>query len=138
MGAVRISHGRPAHCLCQRQQSSPRTCFGSQREFAIRAAIGADRGRLIRQAFTESLVLALTGCVLGCGLARIILRVIVGIAPHGIPRLEPGTLGIRSLVFAVGVSVISTLIFGLTPALVAPVAETLVQRGAAGRGLIRQ
>jgi putative ABC transport system permease protein len=110
-----------------------------QREFAVRAAIGAARRRLVRQALTESLVLALSGCVIGCGLALTILRIIVSVAPQGIPRLEQVTVDLRSLVFAVGVSLISSVIFGLAPAFYSPSAETLVQRGAsATRGVIRQ
>jgi predicted permease len=110
-----------------------------RREFAVRSAIGASRGRLIRQALTESLALGSVGGALGCGLTMIILRVIISIGPSGIPRLEQASLDIRSLVFAVGVSLISGLIFGLAPALYSPSPETLVHRGNIGtRGLARQ
>jgi predicted permease len=110
-----------------------------QREFAVRSSIGAGRGRLIRQALTESLVLGFVGGALGCGFAKIILNLIVRIAPEGIPRLDQASLDGRSLVFAVSISVLSGLLFGLAPALRRASAETLMQRGVVGtHGRIRQ
>lgn len=109
-----------------------------QREFAVRAAIGAGRGRLMRQTLTESLMLGLFGGAGGCALAWMLLRTIVRIAPSGIPRLEEASLDIRVLLFALAATIVSGLIFGLIPAVQTPSPETLVGRGVAGtRGLFR-
>jgi predicted permease len=83
-----------------------------QREFAVRAALGASRGRLMRQALTESLLLAATGGVAGCALAAMLLRVFVALAPEGIPRLQQASVDGRVLLFTLGVSLISGVVFG--------------------------
>jgi predicted permease len=96
-----------------------------QREFAIRAAIGAARRRLIRQALTEAIVLSLVGGVAGCGLASVLLRLFVRIAPDGIPRLAQATIDLRVLLFSAIVSLASGIAVGLAPVLKLPEAELL-------------
>ena len=88
-----------------------------QRELAVRAALGASRGRLIGQALSESVLLALSGGALGCALACVLLRVFIAIAPRGLPRLQQAALDPRVLLFTLAVSVACGIIFGLVPAL---------------------
>jgi len=91
-----------------------------RREIAIRAAIGAGRGRLIRQLLTESVLLSLAGGLLGLGLGYFGVRGLLSINPGNIPRIgEQGsgiTLDWRVLVFTLGVSVFTGVLFGLIPA----------------------
>ena len=89
---------------------------GRQREFAIRAALGASAGRLLRQTLAESVMQALAGGALGCGFAYALLRIFVAIAPAGILHLNDATLDSRVLVFTLAVSVISGLFFGIASA----------------------
>jgi predicted permease len=96
-----------------------------QRELAVRLALGASRGRLVRQTLTESLLLAATGGAAGCLVAAALLRIFVAIAPEGIPRLQQATVDLRVLLFTLAVSLASGLVFGLAPALQNPRAETL-------------
>jgi putative ABC transport system permease protein len=87
------------------------------REFAVRAALGAGRARLLRQQLTESLVLAAAGAIAGLIVAGVSLRVIVRVAPSRIPRIEQATLDWRVVLFTLGLGVVSCLVFGLLPAL---------------------
>jgi putative ABC transport system permease protein len=96
-----------------------------QRELAVRLALGASRARLVRQTFTESLLLAVTGGAAGCLLAAALLRIFVTIAPEGIPRLQQATVDLRVLLFTLLLSLASGIVFGLAPALEHPRAETL-------------
>ncbi|MBZ5593866.1 MAG: ABC transporter permease [Acidobacteriia bacterium] len=96
-----------------------------QREFAVRAALGASRGRLMRQTLMESMLLGLTGGAAGCALAFLLLRLFVAIAPEGIPRLNQASVDLRVLLFTLAVSMASSVLFGLAPALQNPRAETL-------------
>ncbi|MGD1097649.1 MAG: ABC transporter permease [Bryobacteraceae bacterium] len=99
--------------------------MGRQRELALRIALGASRVRLMRQALTEALVLGVAGGVIGSALAWALVRVLVGIAPNGIPRLEQASLDGRVLLFTLTASLLAGLIFGLAPATQAPKAESL-------------
>jgi putative ABC transport system permease protein len=112
---------------------------GRQRELAVRAALGATRARLARQTLTESLLLALLGGIAGCALAFALLHVFLSIAPEGIVRLQQASLDFRVLVFCLGVSLISGLLFGVAPALSKPVPESLAGRnaGTTVRGIFR-
>jgi putative ABC transport system permease protein len=87
------------------------------RELAIRAALGAGRGRLIRQLLTESLVLSAGGALLGVGVAYAILRGVRAISPEGIPRLEQASIDWRVLAFTLALALLCSVIFGLVPAL---------------------
>jgi predicted permease len=91
-----------------------------ERELAMRVALGAGRGRLVRQCLTESLVLAVSGGVLGIALAAIGLRPFVAYWPGALPRAEEVGLDWRVLLFALGVSLASGVLFGLAPALRVP------------------
>jgi putative ABC transport system permease protein len=105
---------------------------GRQQERAIRAALGAGRGRLIRQTLVESLPLGLMGGATGCLLAAGLVRVFVAIAPTGIPRLDEASLDPRVLVFTLALSLCSAVFFGLVPALQIPRAEALAGRHVLG------
>jgi predicted permease len=86
------------------------------RELAIRAAIGAGRGRIVRQVLTESLVLAAIGGTTGVVAARWALPSLVAMAPDGVPRLQTANLSGPVLAAAAGLVLLSTIIVGLLPA----------------------
>jgi predicted permease len=88
-----------------------------QRELAVRAAIGAGRGRLARQLLTESFVLSTGGGVLGLALAWALVRATMVMAPGRMPRLESVQIDARVLLFTVLASVVTALLSGLVPAL---------------------
>ncbi|HEY1209432.1 MAG TPA: ABC transporter permease, partial [Terracidiphilus sp.] len=94
---------------------------GRQKEIAIRAAIGAGRGRIVRQLLTESLLLALTGGVLGLALGSWGVRALLTVTPGGLPRvdemaaipaLNPWVAG-----FTVLLSLVTGILFGLAPSI---------------------
>ncbi|HMD32908.1 MAG TPA: ADOP family duplicated permease, partial [Candidatus Acidoferrales bacterium] len=90
---------------------------GRAREFALRAALGATAGRVIRQLLTESVMLGLAGGGLGLLLAAFSMRAILPLLPEGLPRATEIALDWHVLLFAAGASVVTGLIFGLVPAL---------------------
>jgi len=87
-----------------------------QREVAIRTALGADRGRLIRQLFTESAVLAAFSGCLGLVLAVFGIRTLIAFGPPDIPRLNQAGLDAGVLTFTLTVSLFAATLFGLAPA----------------------
>jgi predicted permease len=87
-----------------------------QQELAIRAALGAGWGRIVRDLLTESILLALIGGALGIGLAHEGLRFLVAIGPGNLPRLNEISLDGRALAFTFAISVTSGLLFGFLPA----------------------
>ena len=91
-----------------------------EREVAMRVALGASRGRLVRQCLTESAMLGLSGGLLGVLIAADGIRPFVRMWPGALPRAEEVQLDWRVLLFALGVSLLSGLLFGLAPALRAP------------------
>jgi putative ABC transport system permease protein len=88
-----------------------------QRELAIRAALGADRGRLVRQLLTESVVLGLLGGAAGLMIATLSTDLIQTLAPAELPRLSDITIDRQVLAYVAGASVFTSLLFGLVPAL---------------------
>jgi putative ABC transport system permease protein len=86
-------------------------------ELAIRAAIGAGRGRLFRQLLTESLLLAVAGALVGVLLAYASLESLVALIPLSLPANSPVTINATVLGFAVGATFATALLFGLVPAL---------------------
>ncbi|MBO0859294.1 MAG: ABC transporter permease [Chloracidobacterium sp.] len=88
-----------------------------QKEMAVRAALGAGRLRIIRQLLTESLLLAIAGGALGLSLAFGILKFLLAFAPKEIPRLNAIGIDPWALGFTLLLSVLTGVIFGLTPAL---------------------
>jgi len=86
------------------------------REAAIRTALGASPGRLMRQAFTQALLIALVGGALGVGVAAAGLGALVASAPADIPRLAEVRMDLRVLFFALGITTVAGLVFGLAPA----------------------
>jgi len=91
-----------------------------ERELAVRVALGATRARLVRQCLAESVVLGLSGGALGVLLATFGVRPLVAFWPGDLPRGEEVQLDWHVLLFALAVSVLSGLLFGLAPAVRAP------------------
>jgi predicted permease len=88
-----------------------------QHELSIRAALGAGRMRIARELLIESLLLGLIGGVFAIGVAYAGLRLLVALGPANLPRLSEVALDARSLLFTLGVSIVSGLLFGSIPAL---------------------
>jgi predicted permease len=88
-----------------------------QQELAVRAALGAGRGRIVRSLLVESVMLGLMGGVVGVGLAGAGVRVLAGIGPANLPRLSEISLGTKALGFTVVLSLLSGLLLGLIPSL---------------------
>lgn len=91
-----------------------------QGEFAMRAALGASRRRLIRQSVTETLLLAILGGALGVVVAEAGVRVLVALSPPGLPRVDAIALNAPTLLFAFLLSAAVGLAAGVMPALQAP------------------
>jgi putative ABC transport system permease protein len=90
-----------------------------KREMAVRGALGAARGRLIRQLLTESVILGLGGGIAGILLAYFAVAGLVALAPRDLTRSVQITFDLRIVVFAFLLSLITSIIFGLAPSLVA-------------------
>ena len=88
-----------------------------QGELAVRAALGAGRGRIVRGLLVESLMLGLMGGAIGVGLADAGVRILVATGPTNLPRLSEIFLDSRTIGFTLAVSVFSGFLFGLIPAL---------------------
>lgn len=107
------------------------------KEMAIRTAVGASSGRLIRQLLTESLLLAFLGGGLGLLLASWAIELIVKFGPGNVPRLLDVSVDGRVLLFTIGVSVATGIIFGVAPAIQSSrvnLNESLKESGGRGSG----
>ena len=90
---------------------------GRHREFAIRAALGASQGRIVRQLLTESVLLAMVGGVLGLLLASWGTRAALAVLPSALPRANDLGIDSRVLLFTLAISLVAGILFGLAPAL---------------------
>ncbi|MBV9610901.1 MAG: ABC transporter permease [Acidobacteriaceae bacterium] len=114
---------------------------GRQREIALRAALGAARGRIVRQLLTESATLAIAGGVLGVLVAEGNFRFLRNLIPDDLSRTVSITLDLPVLAFAMLVSLVSTFVFGLAPALQTSkidISESLKEGGRGGIGARRK
>ena len=106
-----------------------------RREIAVRATLGAGRGRIARQMLTESVLLAVLGGILGIGMAVLGIEALAALDPGNLPRLQDISLDGRVLLFALGLSLLTGLLFGVLPALQTARAQPQeVLRQEAGRG----
>ena len=94
-----------------------------KREFATRAALGAGRVQMIRQLLVESLMLSLTGGLIGLGLGFVAVRMLLRINPGDIPRVGYDgsriTVDLHIVLFTLGISILAAVVFGLIPAIAA-------------------
>jgi putative ABC transport system permease protein len=105
------------------------------REFAVRTALGARRGRLVRQFMTEGVLLSLVGGVLGLALARAGVQALIRLYPTSLPRTSEVTVDPAVLAFTLAVSVATGIVFGLAPLMhtrVKGLATALKEGGAKG------
>ncbi len=105
-----------------------------RKEIAIRGALGGGRGRLVRQLLTESFVLAFIGGVTGLLVARFGIRFLVTTGPAFVPRLSTAGLDLSVLMFALGATVVSGMLFGLAPAMRATRVDLQSELRVGGRG----
>jgi putative ABC transport system permease protein len=114
-----------------------------QREIAVRCALGAGRGSVIRQLMTESLVLSIAGGLAGCAVAFVAVPAVLSLIGTSVPRAANAGVDLTVLAFALAASLLSGLIFGVVPATAASrtdLVKTLQQGGQAriyGRDRLR-
>jgi predicted permease len=105
-----------------------------RREIAVRVAVGATRGRIVRQLMTESVLLAVAGGALGLLLAALALDAIRALGSRSVPRLHEIAIDDRVLVFTLALSILSGIVFGLVPALRLSAVDAHGDLKDAGRG----
>jgi predicted permease len=106
-----------------------------KKELAVRAALGAARGRLVRQMVTEATMLALAGGALGLALAQAGMKILARLVPGGLPSTATPAIDARLLLFTLGLSLLTGLIFSVVPAMQAArvsVNDALKQGGRSG------
>jgi predicted permease len=114
--------------------------LGRAREFTLRAALGAGRARVMRQLMTESLVPAICGGIIGILFAEVAIHFVKVFGPANLPRLHEIAIDVRVLVFALGCTLLTGVLFGLAPAIGATganLAESLNQGGQRTAGTAR-
>jgi putative ABC transport system permease protein len=115
-----------------------------RREFAVRAALGASRSRLLRQTMTEGVMLCVAGGMLGLWLARVAVQALIRAYPTSVPRMSEIGIDLSVLLFALGVSMATGVLFGLAPVAQGRINDLVTafkvsgDRGGAGRHHIRR
>ena len=89
---------------------------GRQAEMSLRVALGAERGRLLRQLLAETFVLAVPGGLLGLAIAAAGIRALIAAAPASVPRLREITIDGSVLAFTIGMTLVTMIVFGFGPA----------------------
>jgi len=108
-----------------------------EREVAVRSALGASRERLIRQFLTENVLLSFAGGLLGIGVAYATMAMLkTAIPPYSLPREADVSIDVRGLFFALAVSVLTGILFGLAPALGATKTNLSISLKEGARGTI--
>ena len=111
-----------------------------RREFAVRAALGASRSRLLRQTMTEGVMLCVAGGMLGLWLARVAVQALIRAYPTSVPRMSEIAIDLSVLLFALGVSMATGVLFGLAPVAQGRINDLVTafkeggDRGASGAG----
>ncbi len=108
-----------------------------RKEIAVRAAMGASRGRVVRQMLTESILLSAIGGIAGLLLSIWLTDLLLSMLPEGAPRMDQVGIDYRVLTFALGISALTGVLFGLAPALQASkldVSSSLKEGGRTGEG----
>jgi putative ABC transport system permease protein len=105
-----------------------------EREIGIRAALGASRGRLIRQLLTESTLLSAIGAAVGAVMARVGISAIAGIGGQALPRLAQARMDQETLLFTTGLALATGIFFGIVPALQISQSSTHESLKDGGRG----
>jgi predicted permease len=113
---------------------------GRQKEIALRAALGASRGRMLRQMLTESVILSLIAGIAGILTATLVLKVALPYLPFKIPRISEVSVNWTVLLFGLIVSVLTGLLFGLAPAIQSARTDLMahVREGTDGSGYSRR
>jgi predicted permease len=110
-------------------------CLGRRQEFAVRAALGAGKARLIRQMLAEGMWLSLSGCALGVVLAELAMLALHKLPPGTIPRGESISIHWTIVLVLAAVAIVTTVLSALLPALLASGANPQAALQAASRGL---
>ncbi len=105
-----------------------------RKEMALRSALGAGRGRIVAQLLSESVLLALAGGALGLLLAAVTIYLLAHAGPASVPRLAQAALDLRLFGFALGVSLVTGILFGLAPAMHASASNLMLALNEGGRG----
>lgn len=105
-----------------------------QREISVRAALGASRSRIVRQLLTESFILCVLGAAVGLAIAAGAIQLLRAIGPVNVPRLGTAQLNITVLSFTAGLTLLTTILFGILPALHATRVDLNVALKSAARG----
>jgi putative ABC transport system permease protein len=104
-----------------------------QREIAMRCALGAGRGRVVRQLLVESLLQSIAGGLLGCGMAFVLTPVVLRLIGDSVPRAADAGVNLPVLAFALLVSLLSGVIFGIIPAMTASKTDLVATLKEGGR-----
>jgi putative ABC transport system permease protein len=105
-----------------------------EREFSVRIAVGASRGRIVAQLLVETFVLASAGGAIGIGLAYAVVAAFVAFHPANIPRADLATVDIASILYTLGIVAFCTLVAGLAPGFTSAQRDVALALRNAGRG----